>query len=212
MKRVFFSYSHDDDEHKEWVKSAAQDLSDKGLDVVLDQNDLKPGQDIHFFVERAVTSSDFVLLVCTPNYARKANNRKRGVGMETMLITSEIYNGTIDKFIALLRKGNEETSIPQFMKSTLFVDVRDGSKKEKWDELCKHLLEGGLASEIGTLIYEAMFNYDKNLIYDQPRLQELKRFTEFVETGQNEQDRWYVIRKDPIKGDRATILFQDPIV
>ncbi|MDH3890121.1 MAG: toll/interleukin-1 receptor domain-containing protein [candidate division Zixibacteria bacterium] len=210
MTRVFFSYSHDDAEHKAWVLGAAQDLASRGLEVVLDQTDLKPGYDIHRFAEAAVESSRFVLLICTPTYAQKANNRERGVGMETALINSEIYAGAEEKFIALLRKGEYEESIPKYMKSKLFVDVRDDQDKEAWEGLCKHLIGNGPVAEIGTLVYEALFSYDKTHIHDQPRLPELKRFTQFVETGQNDDKRWYVVRRDPIKNDVATILFQDP--
>ncbi|KAA3647201.1 MAG: toll/interleukin-1 receptor domain-containing protein [Chloroflexi bacterium] len=210
MTRVFFSYSHDDDAHKAWVSDIAQDLSRRGLDVVLDQNDLKPGLDIHQFAELAVETSDFVLLICTPEYARKANNRVRGVGMEISLITSEIYSGASDKFIAILRHGGHEESIPRFMKSKLFVDLRDDANEEPWEQLCQHLIENGPASQIGTLFYEALFPFDEARIHNQPRLPELRRFTEFVEFGQTENKRWYVIRRDPIRRDLATIFFQNP--
>lgn len=211
MIRVFLSYSHEDDEHNKWVLDAAEDLKKRDLEVIVDQNDLKPGYDIHQFAEAAVKSSRFVLLVCTPEYARKANSRKKGVGIETSLINSEIYNGATDKFIALLRRGHHEHAIPEYMKSKLFVDVRGDNYTENWEKLCNHLLNGESASKIGSLIYEALFNYDPEKIYDQPRLTELKRFTEFVETGQNSDNRWYVIRRDPIKNDFATILFKDPL-
>ncbi len=209
MTRIFFSYSHDSDAHKLWVRNRAHDLSRRGLEVILDQNDLKPGGDIHHFVELAVTSADFVLMVCTPQYAARANSRQRGVGMETALITSEIYRGATDKFIALLRQGGVDESIPSYLMHKLYVDLRDDGKRDEWERLCQHLLENGPASQIGTLIFEALFPYDKNRIYDQPRLPELKRFTQFVETGRNERGRWYVIRRDPIRRDLATILFQD---
>ena len=93
MTRVFLSYSHDDDGHKRWVRSAANDLSTRELEVVLDQTHLRPGADFHVFMESAVESADFILLVCTPQYGAKAKSRKRGVGMETALILSEIYEG-----------------------------------------------------------------------------------------------------------------------
>lgn len=208
--RVFISYSHDSPEHKAWVRSAANDLSQRGLDVVLDQNDLKPGQDIHYFVESAVHSSDFVLLVCTPDYARRANHRRRGVGMETNLITSAIYDGATEKFIALLRGGTHVDAIPSYMRHKLFVDVRDEAGDEAWEELCEHLLAHRPADQIGTLVYEALFPYDPGQIYAEPRLHQLRRFTEFVQTGQTEEGRWFVMRRDPIRDDSALILFQDP--
>ena len=206
--RVFFSYSHDDEDHKNWVQAAARDLASRGMEPILDQDDLGPGHDILQFAEAAVESSTFVLMVCTPNYALKANNRMHGVGWEVSIITSEIFAGATGKFIALLRRGTPETSIPKFMKTKLYIDVRNDEDSTSWDSLCDHMISNGAASQIGTLIYEAMFEYDEARIYDQPRLPELKRFTQFMETGQTEDGSRFVIRKDPIKGDFATILFQ----
>jgi hypothetical protein len=212
LTRVFFSYSHDGEEHKNWVRAAAADLEARGLEVILDQTHLEFGQDIHHFTEAAVKSADFVLLICTPIYKQKADGRQRGVGTETTLITSEIYDGATNKFIAVLRTGDRKESIPDYMKHTLWVDVRTGSiESENWKQLADHMLKKGAADQIGTMVWEALFPYDKDRIYDQPRLPELKRFVDFVETGQTEEGRWYVIRRDPIKNDTATILFRDPV-
>ena len=43
--RVFISYSHDSASHKEWVLNFATTLRNRGIDAVLDQWDLKPGDD-----------------------------------------------------------------------------------------------------------------------------------------------------------------------
>lgn len=206
--RVFFSYSHDNDEHKKWVLHAANDLLARGFEPILDQTHLKPGKDILHFAESAVESSDYVLMICTPNYALKANNRTHGVGWEVSIITSELFDGAEGKFIALLKSGEPQTSIPKFMKNKLYVDVRKDRFGKAWDELCNHMKNSGAPDQIGNLIYEALFKYDKNRIYDQPRLPELKRFTEFIDTNQTKEGQWFVIRKDPIKEDFATILFQ----
>jgi hypothetical protein len=207
--RVFFSYSHDNEDHKDWVLSIANDLKRKGFDTILDQTHLKPGKDILHFAESAVQSSDYVLMICTPNYALKANNRTAGVGWEVSMITSELFKGADGKFIAILKDGTPEISIPNFMKTKLYIDIRESKFTKAWNELCNHMLISGDSDQIGDLLFEALFKYDKDRIYDQPRLHELKRFTQFVETGNNSEGRWYVLRKDPIKGDLATILFQE---
>lgn len=211
MARIFFSYSHDNDAHKKWVKKAADDLSSIGLEVILDQTHLKFGQDIHKFAENAVLSSDYVLLICTPKYATRANSRRYGVGKETALISSELYEGKEEKFIAVLKEGDHKTSIPSYVKHKLFVDVRnDGIHSEAWSQLRNDLLSNTPVDEIGTLIWEALFPYNPNRIYEKPKLPALKRFTEFVETGKNDEGRWFVVRHDPIKKDTAIILFQNP--
>lgn len=185
------------------------DLKARGFDPILDQTHLKPGKDILQFAEFSVESADYVLLVCTPNYAIKANNRSFGVGWEVSMITSELFNGADGKFIAILADGSPELSIPKFMKTKLYVDVREEKFPEAWNQLCTHMLNKGDSNQIGDLIYLAMFTYDRARIFDQPRLPELKRFTQFIDTGKDVDDRWYVIRKDPVKGDYATILFQE---
>jgi hypothetical protein len=209
--RVFISYSHDDPVHKKWVLNLTKDLKKKGFEPIIDQTHLIPGTDILHFAESAVEYSDYVLMICTPNYANKANNRIAGVGWEVSMITSELFNGKgIDgKFIAILKEGDPSISIPKFMKTKLYVDVRGAKFTSAWKELIKHMSKNGASDQIGDLLFEALFKYNKDRIYDQPRLDELKRFTEFIETGRNSNMRWYVLRRDPIKGDLATILFQD---
>ena len=44
--KVFISYSHDSAQHKDWVRSLASALRANGIDAVLDQWDLSPGQDM----------------------------------------------------------------------------------------------------------------------------------------------------------------------
>jgi hypothetical protein len=50
--KAFISYSHDSSTHKDWVLKLASDLRAKGVDVVLDQWDLVPGQDVSLFMQR----------------------------------------------------------------------------------------------------------------------------------------------------------------
>jgi hypothetical protein len=47
--KVFISYSHDSPQHKDWVRSLASALRVNGIDAVLDQWDLSPGQDMAAF-------------------------------------------------------------------------------------------------------------------------------------------------------------------
>lgn len=46
---LFISYSHDNEEHKEWGAKFASNLSSHGVDVILDQWDLRLGDDLHFY-------------------------------------------------------------------------------------------------------------------------------------------------------------------
>src|SRR5258708_7847113 len=88
--RVFVSYSHDSRAHKLWVAEFAARLRHNGIDAVLDQWEIGPGDDITLFMEQRLTEADRVLVVCTDNYVRKANAGEGGVGYERMIVTAQL--------------------------------------------------------------------------------------------------------------------------
>ena len=65
---AFFSYSHDSPAHKDWVQHLASKLRENGVDAILDQWDLSPGQDVVAFMESSIAKADRVLLICTESY------------------------------------------------------------------------------------------------------------------------------------------------
>ncbi len=69
--KVFISYSHDSPAHKQWVSELGAKLRQNGVDAVLDQWDLNPGDDMTRFMEKGVKDSDRVLVVCTDSYVEK---------------------------------------------------------------------------------------------------------------------------------------------
>lgn len=79
LTKVFISYAWESEEHREWVKALANRLLSDGIDAVLDQYDLEPGDRLPQFMEQSVRSSDYVLIVCTPTYKQKADERIGGV-------------------------------------------------------------------------------------------------------------------------------------
>lgn len=86
--RVFISYSHDSAEHKRWVLDFATTLRNRGIDAVLDQWDLKPGDDLPQFMEQNLVAADYAIMVCTSRYVKKANAGEGGAGYEKMIMTS----------------------------------------------------------------------------------------------------------------------------
>ncbi len=124
--KVFISYSHDSDEHKEWVRQLGTKLREKGVDVTLDQWDLGLGDDRILFMEKGVTDSDRVLVICTDVYVEKANARKRGAGYEGYIITAELVENTeTDKFIPVIRQVSEEGKTPIFLTPKVYIDFTD---------------------------------------------------------------------------------------
>lgn len=113
-KKIFISYVHEDQEHNDWVYRLANDLKGE-FDVIID-TDLRVGAEISRFMETSVRDSDKVILILTPEYKDRADGRKNGVGMETSMISAEIYgNQDKIKFIPIVRKGTFKTSYPTYL-------------------------------------------------------------------------------------------------
>jgi hypothetical protein len=72
-------------------------------------------------------------VVCTPEYAEKANKRRGGVGYEAMIITGELAEDIQQtKFIPVLRLGAwDKTSMPRWLKTRTGADLRGEPYKEK---------------------------------------------------------------------------------
>ena len=151
--RVFISYSHDSAEHKSWVLEFATTLRNRGVDAVLDQWDLKPGDDLPHFMETELAHCDYVIMVCTETYVAKANAGEGGVGYEKMIATSSLLT-TIDdnKIIPIVRQSSAPT-LPTFLKSKIYINFSNDSEVEySLDELLRTILNAPLFEkpEIGT--------------------------------------------------------------
>ena len=140
-KTVFISYCWENDEHTAWVRRLAEDLS-HWVKIRIDQK-LPLGVELNRFMEQAVATSDKVLIIATPEYKDRADNRKRGVGYETSLITDDLVNDQNRiKFIPIIRKGTKETSYPRYLGSRKGLHMTDdGGYEEQLEELVKNLLE-----------------------------------------------------------------------
>ena len=143
--RVFISYSHDSAEHKKWVLDFATTLRSRGVDAVLDQWDLKPGDDLPEFMEQNLAAADYAIMVCTKRYVAKANAGEGGVGYEKMIMTSSSLSKiSANKVIPIIReKGNPST--PTFLATKLYIDFTKDSEIEfALDDLLRHLLNAPL--------------------------------------------------------------------
>lgn len=125
-KIVFISYSWDSEEHKDWVLKLSNDLRSRyGIDVILDQYDISLGNDLNHFMESSILKADKIIVILTPEYKRKAENRERGVGYEISMITQEILEASIEdnKVIPIIRNGSKKLSTPIFLKSKLYLSM-----------------------------------------------------------------------------------------
>jgi hypothetical protein len=151
--RVFISYSHDSAEHKGWVLDFATTLRNRGVDAVIDQWDLKPGDDLPHFMETELARSDYAIMVCTNRYVEKANAGEGGVGYEKMIMTSSLLK-KIDgnKVIPIIRQ-EIGIQLPTFLGSKLYINFsKDDDIEYSLDELLRTLLNAPLFEkpEIGS--------------------------------------------------------------
>jgi hypothetical protein len=122
---LFFSYSWDSDAHKEWVADLGQRLASDGMEVRLDDWDTHLGDQLPSFMERAIGDSDYVLIICTPGYKRKSEQRSGGVGYEGNIITAELLaRNNQRKFIPVLRENEWCEAAPGWLLGKKFVDLR----------------------------------------------------------------------------------------
>jgi hypothetical protein len=130
-QKVFISYSWDSKAHMTWVKRLADTLSAMHeVEVIFDQYDLWAGKDVARFMEEGIEKNDRIILVLTPSYAEKAKSRRGGVGYENLIITGQIYNNAQeDRFIPILR-GDPTLSIPPYLRTRLYLDMRDDREFE----------------------------------------------------------------------------------
>jgi hypothetical protein len=140
--QAFLSYAWESDSHTVWVRHLAERLQGKsGVRIILDQWGLVPGGDQLVFMEQSIETCNFVIVICTPVYAEKANSREGGVGYESMVITSALAD-QIDsrKFIPVLRSGDWKSSLPIYLRSKRGVDLRnDPISETQYEQLIRAL-------------------------------------------------------------------------
>jgi len=136
--KVFISYSHDSQEHKKWVLDMATRLRNSGVDAIIDQWELRPGDDLPHFMETHLTDSDYVVMVCTEKYVEKANAGTGGVGYEKMIITADLLsNIDSNKIVPVIRQFGTH-NVPTFLKTKLFVNFsKDDDYEFSFDELVR---------------------------------------------------------------------------
>lgn len=139
--KAFISYSWDGNDHKAWVKALAARLRGDGVDVTLDQWALVPGDQLPKFMETAIRENSHVLIVCTPKFKTKSDDRAGGVGYEGDVMTAEVLNeGNHRKFIPVLRSGSREAAMPSWLKGKYSVDLSgDRYSEDQYHDLLETL-------------------------------------------------------------------------
>ena len=151
--RVFISYTGVDIANRNWVKDLACRLRKSGVDARIDIFHLKPGQDLPQWMTNELLMADKVLLICDKHYAEKADNRKGGVGWETMIIQGDMLSKQDqNKYIAVLRDKDIDHSLPIYVKSRYALNWSDNAQVDnEFDELLLYLFDCDIEPPLGKI-------------------------------------------------------------
>ncbi len=133
--QCFISYAWGVSEHERWVeKRLATDLQKAGIDVVLDRwHSAQIGASVARFIER-IEQSNRIVVVGTPLYRRKYENKDNCTGYvvaaEVDLIANRLLGTEIQKrsVLPLLLEGQKTNSLPPLLHGRVFADFRDEAK------------------------------------------------------------------------------------
>lgn len=140
--KVFISYSHDTEEHKDWVLQLSTRLRANGVDIILDRWNTKLGSDLAAFMEHGLSDSQRVICICSDAYLEKANNGKGGVGYEKRIMTADlIVDQNTTWIIPLIKNNTLDRKTPKFLGGTKYISFEDPMLyEEKYEELLHDLL------------------------------------------------------------------------
>jgi small GTP-binding protein len=129
---TFISYAWGVPEHDRWVeKRLATDLQKAGINVLLDRwYNAQVGASVARFVER-VEKSDRIVIVGTPAYRRKYENRDISTGYVVAAEVDVINNRLLgtepqkQSVVPLLLEGGAADSLPPLLHGRVYADFRD---------------------------------------------------------------------------------------
>lgn len=139
--KVFVSYSHDSKEHKSWVLKLSSDLRSHGVDVILDQWDLRLGDDLPFFMEQGLSSSSMILCVCSDQYVTKANAGKGGAGYEKKILAAELMKDVECNYVIPIMRNTSEKHLPTFLAGTKYLDFTGDDYIGPYSELLTRIYD-----------------------------------------------------------------------
>jgi len=147
-KKVFISYSHDSDEHRDRVLALSERLRADGIETTLDQYlNGSPLQGWPRWMMDQVDAADSILVVCTEPYYRRFRGHEepgkgRGGDWEGALITQEIYDvrSRTSNFVPVFLSDPVEAWIPEPLRSVNYYAL---TSEVGYQSLYDFLLEQG---------------------------------------------------------------------
>jgi WD40 repeat protein len=141
--RVFISYSRDSAAHCRRVLALAERLAGDGCACALDQYDPHPAEGWPAWMDRQLDEADFVLVVCTAGYYRKAKAGRRpaaglGVRFESVLILSDLYHDGMwnERFVPV---AFEEVAAAQILRPLRDYTRHRVDREDGYEDLLRQL-------------------------------------------------------------------------
>ena len=140
--RAFMSYSHDDNQHRDWVAALAGRLRANGVGLCLDRWNVALGGNLALFMERAANTAYRVVAVVSEAYARKADEREGGAGVEAQMLSARLYADLDEAQVIPVIRNNSANPprLPAFLSGRRWIDFRDDTRAEdSYHELLRDL-------------------------------------------------------------------------
>jgi hypothetical protein len=141
--RVFISYTHDSEEHKDRVWELSAALRNDGIDCTIDEQLFSPPEGWPRWSRDQIHESQFVLVVATETYKRRYEGKDepgKGLGAkwEGFVITQELYEteGKNSKFIPIVFSREDAYHIPLELQGATRYDL---GIPANYDRLFRHL-------------------------------------------------------------------------
>jgi hypothetical protein len=117
------SYAHESDEHDDAVRDLWVLLRARGVDAVLDTPAAERRQDWPLWMADELRGCDYVVVVCSPEYRRRAEGRTaadegRGVPYEAFLIREMLYRDRdrwFGRILPVLLPGRGPDDVPDWL-------------------------------------------------------------------------------------------------
>jgi cold shock CspA family protein len=143
MTKVFISYSHDSNHHKQRVLELSDSLVNDGIFCILDQYEMAPSDGWVKWMANSIEESNFILVICTENYAsRSAGNVSIGVGkgtkFESLLSFQDLYDNDSknEKIIPIVFYASQSDYIPKPLKPFQYYNLES---ENGYDDLYRRL-------------------------------------------------------------------------
>ncbi|WP_191299279.1 SEFIR domain-containing protein [Lentzea cavernae] len=123
--RVFLSYAHDDDRHRNLVSAFAAFLTRSGVDVDFDMWLTGERQDWYAWALDRVTTADFVIVVASPRYRAVGDGtapgeKNRGVQAEAAVLREMLYADRarwLPRILPVVLPGRALGELPTFVQA-----------------------------------------------------------------------------------------------